>query len=115
MNRRHRVFVELDPATGKPTRIIKRVDYKMDGPAPIEWPRTDAVRSIRQQVYERDKECQRCGKPLTWKTGHMDEKISKGDGGEVSLANCWMLCFDCHEGTPTSEHGARRLMFGEVK
>jgi 5-methylcytosine-specific restriction endonuclease McrA len=110
---RNRVFVVLDPATGKPSRILRRVDYKVSGPVPIEWPRTDAVRSIRQQVYERDKECQRCGKPLTWKTLHCDEKISKGEGGEISLENCWGLCASCHILSPTSEHGNRRLRFNE--
>ena len=113
MNKRHRVFVILDPDTGKPTRILRRADFKMSGPAPIEWPRTDAVRSIRQQVYERDKECQRCGKPLTWATGHLDEKVSRGEGGEISLDNCWMLCARCHILSPTSEHSNRSLRFGE--
>src|SRR5882672_1978935 len=81
-NRRRARHLEIRTPQN-PGRLLRRADFKMSGPAPIEWPRTDAVRSIRQQVYERDKECQRCGKPLTWATGHLDEKVSRGEGGEI--------------------------------
>ena len=75
--------------------------------------RNEAVCDIRTQVFARAKwRCERCGKPLTYKTGHMDERVAKSEGGEVSLDNCWLLCYDCHIGRPDSEHGNRSPQFG---
>jgi hypothetical protein len=74
-----------------------------------EYSRKDAVESIRKQVSNRAKYlCERCGERIGWGSGHMDEKISKGDGGEVSVFNCWWLCYDCHIGdNGYSEHSER--------
>lgn len=79
-----------------------------------EWPRKDAVGSVRKQVFIRANGlCERCGARLTWRTAQMDEKVSKGEGGLVSLENCWALCYGCHQGNKDSEHGDRKLRFGE--
>jgi 5-methylcytosine-specific restriction endonuclease McrA len=68
-----------------------------------------AIFDLRQQVYDRAKgQCERCGKNLTWKQMHMDERVSRGQGGILSLGNCWCLCADCHILRPESEHGERR-------
>lgn len=74
-----------------------------------EWPRLDAIGSVRKQVFIRANGlCERCGARLTWRTAQMDEKVSKGEGGLVSLENCWALCYGCHQGNKDSEHGERR-------
>ena len=116
---RNHVWVELDPESKFPIRIIKsRYDaYNLSHDVRGFWPRSSAVREIRRQVFERDGyECRRCGAVLTLQTGHMDEIKSRGEGGEVSLDNCWLLCADCHIGNKaTSEHGNRRLQFGGSK
>lgn len=73
------------------------------------WPRAKAVAAIRQAVYQRsDGECERCGRPITWKTMQLHERMPKSLGGEVSLSNCWALCHGCHQERPDSEHGNRR-------
>ena|SRR5579859_3676383 len=72
-------------------------------------PYSQAVYIIRALVYNRAKrECERCAKRLTWEQMHMDEKVSRGEGGIISLDNCWCLCADCHILRPESEHGERR-------
>lgn len=106
---RNRCFVELKD--GKCVRIFRNpADARLSGVEVFEWARKDATGSIRQQVYDRAQgECERCGKRLSWKQMHMDEKVSRGEGGEISLDNSWVLCYDCHLGeNEYSEHGNRR-------
>ena len=80
----------------------------------IEYPRRDAVEIIRRKVFQRAKnQCERCSKRLTWDSMHLDEKISRGEGGFIGMENSWALCADCHILRKDSEHGDRRLMFGE--
>lgn len=77
--------------------------------------KADAVGNIRQQVFNRANwRCEHCGASLTYKTGQMHEKLPKGKGGEVSLENCMLLCYNCHQGRPDAEHGARRPQFGKA-
>lgn len=106
---------------GDPVRIIKTA--KLARLLPVEevaeWPKADAVRSIRWQIYERSKneegqsECEWCGKYLTQETGHMHERVARGswdengNKGEVSLANSVFICSDCHLG-PNGAHKERR-------
>lgn len=74
-----------------------------------EWPRSLAVGQIRIKVFKRSNSlCERCAARLTWKTMHMDEKVSRGEGGLISMDNCWALCYKCHLGDKESEHGERR-------
>lgn len=78
-----------------------------------ETDRTEAVREIRRQVFERqDYLCRHCPNLITWAAGEMNEIVPKGRGGEVSLDNCEALCHDCHQGR-TGVHGNRRTRFGE--
>jgi 5-methylcytosine-specific restriction endonuclease McrA len=75
----------------------------------IEMDRMRAVVHIRSRVYARAKgRCEKCNATLTPMTAHMDEKVSRGEGGNISLENCWLLCANCHILDPKSEHGDRR-------
>ena len=64
------------------------------------WHRDNAVTAIRYAVYQRSgHRCEgiladdtRCNRPLEWSTFHMHEKVPRGDGGEISLANSVALC-----------------------
>lgn len=80
------------------------------GRVELDVPRSEAVGAIRRAVFRRDDfECRRCGELVTWKTGHLDEVISRGKGGEISVANCQVLCAKCHIVGPESKHGKTRL------
>jgi HNH endonuclease len=115
---RTRVFVEL--VGDKIVRIFRNgrgavvMSQAYDEGRVIEFPRKDAVEAIRRQVFERsNKECEHCGKAITWGTLHMHEKQPKGKSGEVSLDNSIALCYNCHIGREDSAHGNRRPRFGE--
>lgn len=110
---RNKCWIEVDDK-GNPIRVFRhRVDAFLS-PAfnedrVKEWPRYDAVHSIRKQVYDRaNGQCEKCGKRLTWKQMHMDEKVARGNGGEISVGNSWVLCANCHILDIDSEHGNRR-------
>jgi 5-methylcytosine-specific restriction endonuclease McrA len=108
---RNRVILQIDPKTELPIRIFRIPNESFKFPPEVirEWPKRDAVESIRRQVFARaGYECEGCGTRLTWNMGHLHEQQPKGNGGEVSLTNCRLLCFDCHEGRGDSEHGDRR-------
>jgi 5-methylcytosine-specific restriction endonuclease McrA len=108
---RGRCFVEL--VDGNPIRVFRngamaRVSNAYNEDRVREWPRIDAVRAIRTEVFKRaNNQCERCGSRLTWNNGEMDEKIPRGQGGEISIENCWLLCHGCHQGHPNSKHGNR--------
>ena len=113
MSKRGRVFVERE--NGRIVRLFrsrfKALECKGDV---VEYPRHNAVVEIRQQVYERSKGyCENCGHIITH-TFHMHEKIARSDGGEISLENSVALCAACHILRTDSEHGNRRLRFGEA-
>ena len=108
-----RVLIGVD---GRPVRIFRNREWR-DFPVEsvVQMIKTEAVRSIREQVFERAKnpltglcECHNCGRIITWKTGEMHEKIFRGKGGEQSLENCEARCRECHTGSPDSAHGSRR-------
>jgi len=85
-----------------------------------ELPYADAVYMIRQQVFERSVKngtcggahCEKCGAGLTWQTMEMHEAVTRGNGGEISLTNCYALCHECHQGRGGA-HWNRRVRFGE--
>ena len=78
-----------------------------DGGCIVEMDRMRAVVHIRSRVYARAKgRCEKCSETLTPMTAHMDEKVSRGEGGNISLDNCWLLCSDCHIGK-NGEHSNR--------
>ncbi|MCU1301754.1 MAG: hypothetical protein JWQ87_2038 [Candidatus Sulfotelmatobacter sp.] len=114
---RNRVWVELQG--GKIARIFRSQGAAAKSQAAEEdrireYPRKDATEAIRRQVYERaNGECENCGKRLTWGTLHMNERIPRSKGGEVSVENGQALCYACHEGRLDSVHGNRLPRFGE--
>jgi 5-methylcytosine-specific restriction endonuclease McrA len=102
-------MVEINPQTKKPIRIFKYPARALFLPPDIiaEWPRKEAVESIRRQAFEKyEYLCRYCGATVTWATGHCDEETSKGRGGEVSIDNCQILCSSCHIG-PKGKHSDR--------
>jgi hypothetical protein len=78
-------------------------------------PRPTAVEAIRRQLFEQQKHlCAWCGEELTWGSCQMHEKIPRGKGGEISLLNSTILCYDCHQGSkPGAAHRGRRLHFSK--
>jgi hypothetical protein len=111
-----RVFAEM--FGGLPVRIYRTIKdacaAQVNGCHVVEMDRALAVGSIREQVRRGANDCcERCGKVLTEVTGEMHETLPKGNGGEVSLANCEWLCHRCHQGDKDSAHGNRRTRFGE--
>jgi hypothetical protein len=119
-----RVLVELVNAgtDREPVLQVVRI-FRNDGEAAasaawdenriMEYPRDDAVAAIRKNVFIRcHNECENCGKFITFSTGHLDERVSRGKGGEISVDNCQFLCANCHIIGPESKHGARLPRFG---
>jgi len=116
------VWVEIDPVTTYPIRILGRSkDVAALGPDVTRFMlRSSAVGYIREQVIARARrgriiQCEYCGAPVNPEIGEMHEKIPKGKGGEVSLDNCVFICNDCHTGKQDSEHGDRRFQSAKVK
>lgn len=113
---RGRVYVETE--NGEIIRIFRNPGSAMNSPAwdekrVKEYPRKDAVSSIRKQVFDRSKnKCEYCGNFITWKF-HLHEKTARGKGGEISLENCVAICAACHILRKDSAHGDRRTRFGE--
>src|SRR5215831_1071255 len=111
---RNRVYVEIDPATQLPVRILKGVRgwFSLPVERQAEWPKKDATEQIRRQVWERaGKNCEKCGKPVSWSGMHMHERLHRSKGGEVSVENGWCLCYDCH----IPEEHANRLPIWSTK
>lgn len=103
------VWVEVDG--DRPIRILRNhlEVWKLPLEQVRQWPKSEAVKNIRDQVFDRCKgECEHCGKRVTKLTGELHEMIHKSLGGEVSLDNCRFLCHGCHQGRKDSEHGERR-------
>ena len=117
------VHVEIGPE-GKPVRIFNSKAW-LDCENTVLMDRSLAVRSIREQVFERSivldpeehNECEKCGRTIDWSTFEMNEKIPKGSSkrGEVSLENCEASCRACHQGGPDSAHGNRRFQSAKIK
>lgn len=84
------------------------------GEVRLNVPRHEAVEEIRRQVFDNDDyQCRHCGELVTWKTGHLDEIIPRGKGGEVSVRNGQTLCAKCHIVGPDSKHGNRLPKFSK--
>lgn len=112
-----RKIVWVEVVGGKVIRIFKSQKLAFAGcEDPKAMFKAEAVGEIRQQVYDRQEgKCLWCGKEMKYEGGlfermHLDEIISKGRGGEVSLQNCQGLCSDCHL---KIKHGNRQPRFGE--
>lgn len=75
----------------------------------------EAVEKIRRAVFERDQfACTHCGEDVTWggvRRGHMHERVWRGKGGQISVANSTTLCYNCHMNSPAG-HGSRKPQWG---
>lgn len=93
---------------GLPIRIVKSAKHAVLRVAYVL--RSMAVKSIRHQIWIRDgKKCTHCGADVSWETMEMHERIWRGRGGEISVANGTTLCYDCHQNDPVAGHGKRRV------
>ena len=98
------VWVEIDE-NGRTLRIFKNhkamvlaLPYYEDGWTKCQS-RAEAVRSIRHQVFEKQKGiCLHCPQIILWESFHLHEQVPKGKGGEVSVENSIGLCSECHIG-----------------
>ena len=105
---KNRVLCEIEPDTRKIIRILRfgGTALFLKPEQVMEYPKTEAVKLVRQRVYEIARgECRNCGRAITWHGFHMHEQNPKGKGGEVSVYNSVALCADCHL---NHEHGNRR-------
>ena len=117
------VFVQL--LDGQAIRIFKSNKAAFHSGLPLaahhfdkngiaQMDRASAVSQIRRSTFERDLyECQRCHQKVSWATGHLDEVIPRGKGGEVSVENTQVLCAGCHVWGKDAKHSDRRPRFGE--
>jgi len=94
-------------------RIFANVKAAVLHPQPlITMENAAAVESIRRQVFLKfNMTCCHCGAgPLPWDgpgKGEMHEREWRGRGGEISLSNSVLLCYDCHHNTDAG-HGNRK-------
>jgi 5-methylcytosine-specific restriction endonuclease McrA len=111
------VWVELDLINGLAVRIFRNRKEALSAVAIVDFiTKVDATRQIRRAVFIRDIfACVKCGKALSWSSGHMHERIAKGKEGEVSLDNSELRCYDCHLLDEVSGHGNRRPKFTKTK
>lgn len=113
------VWVEFDEFTGWAIRVFKSHKSMVFAMPYTECGYTKkmdqalAISQIRRQIFARQEGvCVNCPEMLTWGSGHLHEKIHRGQGGEISLENSEMLCYSCHLGKHGA-HGDRRPRFGE--
>jgi 5-methylcytosine-specific restriction endonuclease McrA len=104
-------WVQVDEFTGWATRIFKNQKAALTNVENFvqQMDRALAVSQIRRQIFDRQEGvCINCPTMLTFSSGHLHEKIHRGQGGEISLENSEMLCADCHILGPRSIHGKER-------
>lgn len=100
---------------GVPIRIFRNAHdaFTFSGEAKL-MPYREAVSAIRVLIWLRTKgECEWCSKIISERSMHLHEQISRGNGGEISLANSVGICYDCHFGP--AGHGDRTTRFGEER
>lgn len=74
--------------------------------------RSEAVTVIRRKIWLRDnKSCTHCGRTVPWGVMQMHERIWRGRGGDVSVANGTTLCSGCHHDDPVAGHGERKIQW----
>src|ERR1035437_3756586 len=104
------VWVELNDA-GCPTRIFRsrKAAHDFGENWVVERNRTEAVASIRKQIFYRSHGyCEICGALVLETSGHMHEQVPRGKGGEISLENSIFICPKCH----AREHSDRNPRWG---
>ena len=91
------IYVEIGIA-GMPIRIFK--NQKAAIASTRAWAvmaRNQAVGQIRHQLFIRSEgHCEFCDERVTECGGHMHERVHRGQGGEISLANSVFICATCH-------------------
>jgi hypothetical protein len=106
-------WVELDPATKLPVRILRTVKDTRDPDklfSTMDY--SAAVWFIRHQLYRRSKGlCEFCSAVVLEDTAHMHEKQHRGHGGEISLENSVIICPTCHH----QQHANREPKFSRRK
>ena len=93
-----KVWVELNDA-GYVVRIFRtrKEAYAFGEEWIAEAFRSPAVALIRKQIFDRSHGfCEICGAVLLETSGHMHEKLHRGQGGEISLENSVFICPTCH-------------------
>lgn len=106
---------EIDPVKKNIIRIFRsqKRAFDLEPEQVIEYPRSEAVKSIRQQIFTRcEGRCEYCNREITWQEGEMHEEIPRGKSGEISLANSRFVCPKCHRNDERG-HKSRRLYWGE--
>lgn len=114
------VWVKLDITTGTLGPVAIFANYKQardSGASPIaEYSRQWATDFIRRAVFVRDNwTCTHCGDEISWdgpNRGHLHERLFRGNGGEISVANSTTLCYTCHMADPVAGHGKRKPQWG---
>jgi 5-methylcytosine-specific restriction endonuclease McrA len=103
-------------ADGRAIEILKNEKHAAQQPAGTPTGYKDralVTEQIRKQVFVRDGyACTHCGAPVSWYTGQMHERVWRGRGGEISVANSTTLCADCHQKDPVAGHGSRAVQWG---
>ncbi len=91
------VYVELG-LSGTAIRIFR--NQKAALKAQTCWTvmaRNQAVGQIRHQLFIRSEGyCEFCDDRVTERGGQMHERLHRGQGGEISLANSVFICATCH-------------------
>lgn len=102
---------EVFGSQGMAVRSI--LDLAIDPHRLVYMNRSEAVGYIRHEIFVRQKgRCIACNEIFTEAQMHMHEKVSRGDGGNISLDNSEGLCYADHLGK-NGAHGDRRPKFGE--
>ena len=92
-------YVWVALSHGEPIHIFKSEKAAVESGYQFitEVPRRYAVANIRHQLFLRSGgQCENCDANLTEKSGHMHERVWRGQGGDISLENSIFICFKCH-------------------
>ena len=103
----------MDPENGRRVVCIFKSEKaaRASGKLIKSWAYFFAVADIRHQLFVRSEGfCERCGEPVTELSGEIHEKIHRGKGGEISLANSEFICNKAHR----REHRDRNPRFKRI-
>lgn len=105
------MWVELG-LDAQPVRIFRNQKASLAEGWRQQFNYTAAVRIIRHKLFLRScGECELCGIQVSESGGHMHEKLHRGKGGEISLANSVFICPHCHR----QEHADRNPRWSKTK
>lgn len=72
-------------------------EYVLSNDRTLIWRRAFSDRQQKQAYENQNKLCAHCHKHFALKDMDGHHKIAYADGGETTIANCEMLCKDCHK------------------